>query len=64
MTEQEFLDRFAARIAELADGTKGPFGKHPIDYASTAGPVYWRERFPEGLSPEECAEEDATHWEA
>lgn len=55
MTEQEFLSRFAARVGELVKLRGLPFGKSPGEYASTAGPVYWRDRFPEGLSPEECA---------
>ncbi|MGK6314100.1 hypothetical protein [Neorhizobium sp. DT-125] len=62
MSEDEFTERFAARICELAALEGKPFGKEPEVYASEIAGTYWRERFPEGIGPEACAEEDAAYW--
>lgn len=62
MTEKEFVDRFTKRVVELAKDKILPFNKEPSVYGYSVGPVYWRERFPDGLEPEQCAEEDAAYW--
>lgn len=64
MTEQEFVERFTKRIVELSAGEIQPFGQAPSHYAASVAPTYWRERFRDGLSPEQCADEDATYWES
>lgn len=63
ISEAEFIDRFTKQICRHAKHKGAPFGIDPSEYACSVARVYWLERHVEGLSPEECADEDAGYWE-
>jgi hypothetical protein len=63
MTREEFIRRFTEHVLVLCSEGKRPFGRSPREYAEGVAATYWIERYPEGLTPERCAEEDAMFWE-
>jgi hypothetical protein len=63
MDEVEFRERFSKRVLQLASNGKTPFGLAPEQYADSVAGTYWRERHPEGVTPECCADDDADYWE-
>ncbi|WP_245500101.1 MULTISPECIES: hypothetical protein [Rhizobium] len=62
LDEDEFTVLFTKRIWELSAEKSLPFGKEPSEYAQAVARAYWLSLHAEGLSPEECADEDASYW--
>jgi hypothetical protein len=58
----EFSDRFITRMISRSDVTYIRDGLSVRQYAVKAAPAYWQEARNEGLSPEECADEDMSYW--
>jgi hypothetical protein len=58
----EFSDRFITRMISRSDVTYIRGGLSVRQYAVKAAPAYWEEAKHEGISPEECADEDMTYW--
>jgi hypothetical protein len=63
MAQEEFIRRFIDHVVFLCSEGRRPFGRSPREYAEVVAPIYWIERYPEGLTPERCALEDALLWE-
>lgn len=62
LDEDEFTVLFTMRIWRLSAEKGLPFGKEPSRYARTVARVYWMSSQPEGLTPQECADDDACYW--
>ncbi|MDR9774462.1 hypothetical protein RJJ65_17680 [Rhizobium hidalgonense] len=60
--EDEFTLLFTRRIWELSAEKGLPFGREPTEYAHAVARAYWMSRHKEGLTPEECADDDASYW--
>jgi hypothetical protein len=57
----EFCDRFINRMVGRPDVTYIGGGLSVRQYAVKAAPAYWQGNL-EGLSPEDCADEDMSYW--
>lgn len=63
MSEQEFVDRFVARLLALA-GRVDSEGEPVEPYARETAASYFEDQYrDDGMSPEECAASDYSYWE-
>ena len=58
----EFSNRFITRMISRSDVTYIRDGLSVRQYAIKAAPTYWKEAGQEGVSPEDCADEDMSYW--
>ena len=62
LTENEFINRFKARICLHAKREGLPDKTEPLEYAASVARIYRLERHVQEMLPEECADEDGSHW--
>jgi hypothetical protein len=62
MTLEEFSQRFVGHMLRHPDFEPLHAGRSLRKYAEDVAPAYWKELYPDGLSPEECADSDMSYW--
>jgi hypothetical protein len=61
LSKQEFCERFVDRMVRACPSV-GPGGRPIRVYAEAVAPVYWAEVHLDGISPEDCADDDMAYW--
>jgi hypothetical protein len=62
LSHRDFTRRFTMRMLTHPDVTPLHGGDFSQKYADKAAASYWSKVHPEGISPEECADDDMSYW--